>query len=102
MSLDQNNNNNNTVAAQMPSRRPGPGGFLGRNGMPAALAPPSPLTTSKKKPGRRLPRERQRGRAGGARSPSPRLSRSHMNAKQGRKPMGPHSTSSAMSQLEKP
>ena len=35
-------------------------------------------------------------------TPSPLLSRSHMNAKQGRKPMGPHSTSSAMSQLEKP
>lgn len=33
---------------------------------------------------------------------SPLLSRSHMNAKQGRKPMGPHSTSNAMSQLEKP
>lgn len=40
--------------------------------------------------------------AGVPRNPSPLLSMSHMNAKQGRKPMGPHSTSSAMSQLEKP
>lgn len=45
---------------------------------------------------------RRRDTPAGVPDPLPFLSSSHMKAKQGRKPMGPHITSSAMSKPEKP